>query len=113
MPSILSLFFFFWFFSFSHSESPKGKLATLSTDSPCFECHIRYSNVKEVHQVIVSKFEKTLRVTRFIDQDGTTMLSVILHTAGSDEATTEKNIQAWEKLRSTYGEIFTPDLSLV
>jgi hypothetical protein len=55
---------------------------------------------------MVTKFEKVLRVTRFIGQDGATMLSAILHTAGADEATKEKNIKAWEKLRSIYGESF-------
>jgi hypothetical protein len=67
-----------------YSDSSKGKLATLSTDSPCFEVHIRYANIAEIHNKVISKFEKTLRVTRFIDEDGNTMLSAILNESGDE-----------------------------
>ena len=48
------------------ADTVKGRLATLSTDNPCFECHIRLGEVQEVKNVIVEKFEKKLRITRFL-----------------------------------------------
>ena len=49
-----------------YADTVKGKLATISSESPCFECHIRLAEVKEVRNVIVQKFEKLLRITRFL-----------------------------------------------
>lgn len=48
------------------SETVKGSLVTFSSDRPVFECHIRLSQVKEVQNVVVEKFEKKLRITRFL-----------------------------------------------
>ena len=50
------------------ADTTKGRLATLSNDSPCFECHIRLNEVQEVKNVIVEKFEKKLRITRFLSK---------------------------------------------
>ena len=49
-----------------YADTVKGRLATISSENPCFECHIRLNEVKEVKNVIVEKFEKILRVTRFL-----------------------------------------------
>lgn len=73
------------------SESPKGKLATFSTDDPCFECHIRLNEVKQIRQVEIEKFGRQLRVARFLDGAETTVLSAILHKADDDTA----RIEAW------------------
>ena len=48
------------------AETVKGSLVTFSSDNPIFECHIRLGQVKEVQNVIVVKFEKKLRITRFL-----------------------------------------------
>ena len=88
------------------SESPSGRLATLSTDEPCFECHVRLSKVDTASQVVVEKQGKTLRVIRFIGRgEGvgpdppkpTTHLSAILH--GSDP----RGVAAFDALVSKYG----------
>jgi hypothetical protein len=46
--------------------------------------------VKEVKNVVVEKFDKKLRVTRFSDGDGSTLLSVILQPEDKGEF-----IDAW------------------
>ena len=50
------------------SETTKGSVVTFSSGSPVFECHIILSQVKEVQNVVVVKFEKKLRVTRFLGE---------------------------------------------
>jgi putative heme degradation protein len=67
-----------------YADTPKGILATVSTDSPCFECHIRLAEVKEIKNVVVEKFGKELRITRFLDCSGVTLLSAILHADPAD-----------------------------
>ncbi len=67
-----------------YADTPKGRLATVSTDSPCFECHLRLGEVKEVNNVSVEKFGKSLRITRFLGADGATLLSSILHGGAAD-----------------------------
>ena len=51
-----------------YADTVKGKLATVSSENPCFECHIRLGEVKEVRNVVVEKFEKILRITRFLGE---------------------------------------------
>lgn len=51
-----------------YADTVKGRLATVSSESPNFECHIRLNEVKEVKNVIVEKFDKKLRITRFIGE---------------------------------------------
>lgn len=46
-----------------YSESVKGKLATVSTESPCFECHLRLNEIFTVKNLLVDKFGKQLRIT--------------------------------------------------
>lgn len=88
------------------SETPKGLLATLSTDSPCFECHIRCFKIDHCQQVVVEKNGKTLKIMRFNGRapsgdDGvvTTYLSAILH--GSDPV----GDKAFEDLQIKYGPV--------
>ena len=76
-----------------YADTPKGRLATVSTDSPCFECHLRLGEVKEVKNVSVEKFGKMLRITRFVGADGSTLLSSILH--GSATETDPLHANAW------------------
>eukprot|EP01041_Mallomonas_annulata_P007507 gene7507-15361_t len=84
------------------SESPKGKLATLSTDLPCFECHIRVNEVKEVRHISIKKFERDLKIIRFIGMDDSSLLSAILHDVN------DSKIASWDTLRTKYGDVFTP-----
>ncbi|KAJ1414277.1 hypothetical protein B484DRAFT_454869 [Ochromonadaceae sp. CCMP2298] len=84
------------------SDSSKGRLATVSLEEPCFECHIRLDEVAQVKHIEVEKFERSLRVTRFLGRDGGTLLSAILHEESA------VSVQAWEDMRRKYGETFTP-----
>ena len=84
------------------SETPNGLLATLSTDNPCFECHIRCFKIDHCQQVVVAKNGKTLKIMRFngrAPSDGvvTTYLSAILHGAEGDKA--------FEDLQIKYGPV--------
>lgn len=76
-----------------YTDTPKGRLATVSTDSPCFECHLRLAEVKEVKNVSVEKFGKMLRITRFLGADGSTLLSSILHGGATDAD--PQHVTAW------------------
>ena len=83
------------------AETVKGKLATLSTESPNFECHIRLAEVKEVKMLSLKKMDRILYISRFLDASGTTLLSSILH---GDE-----NIGQWTKMKERFckqGESF-------
>ena len=95
MFSYIVYFYFKYTGSFSnlrYSNTAKGTLATLSSDNPNFECHIRLNEIEEVKMLCIKKalpngLENTLYVTRFIGKDGTTLLSSILNG--------EKNIENW------------------
>lgn len=50
------------------SETSKGSVVTFSSGNPVFECHIILSQVKEVQNIVVVKFEKKLRITRFLGE---------------------------------------------
>ena len=76
-----------------YADTPKGRLATVSSDSPCFECHLRLAEVKEVKNVSVEKFGKMLRITRFLGADGSTLLSSILHSGATDAD--PQHVSAW------------------
>ena len=77
------------FDNLSVSQSTQGKLATVSLQDPCFECHIRLDEVKQVQNLSGEKFGKLRRVTKFKDGSGKTVLSAILH----DES--ERSIAVW------------------
>lgn len=77
------------FSNLRYSETTKGKLATVSTENPCFECHLRINKIAKVKNVIVTKFDKKLFISRFLSGDDTTLLSVILHEP------TERTISNW------------------
>ena len=72
-----------------YADSPKSRLATISTDIPCFECHIRVNEVKEIRSIKIEKFGKLLRINRFIGFDNNTILSAILHEPS------DQNIAQW------------------
>ena len=87
------------------SELPSGKLATVSTETPRFECHIRCNKVEAAHQVVVEKNGKKLKIIRFNGRDPegsqTTFLSAIVHREeGSDNGD-----GCFEKLQERYGNI--------
>jgi hypothetical protein len=87
------------------SEGVKGRLATLSTDEPCFECHIRLAECKSALHAVVEKQGRTLRIVRFLAADGKTAhLSAILH--GDDD----KGKKKFEALKLKYGEKISFDL---
>jgi len=88
------------------ADTPKGRLATLSTESPLFECHVRLSKIEEAAQVVVEKNGKTLRVIRFngagagagaAEGATTTHLSAILH------GTHASGLEAFSALQTKYG----------
>ncbi len=84
------------------SENPKtgAMLITLSRENlyPGFECHLRCEEISKVTLSVVSKFEKTLRVTRFLGDEDKNLLSVILNG--------EEGVQSWEQTRQKYGDSF-------
>jgi len=100
------------FSNLRYADSPKGKLATVSTDEPCFECHIRLREVKSIANVKINKFNKQLCVTRFLSEDGTTLLSAILHaspppsssTTTTPTTTTSNKEEAFDALILKWGE---------
>lgn len=84
-----------------YSETPKGLLATVSSDEPLFECHIRLAEVNEVKMVTVTRplpggggEGRTLYVTRFLSSSGETLLSSILH--GND------HVSSWNDLKRKF-----------
>ena len=81
------------FSNLRYATTPKGRLATVSTDIPCFECHIRLAEVMEIKNVVVEKFGKVLRITRFLGADGATLLSAILHTVEGPGV--QGDVDAW------------------
>lgn len=83
------------------SANPKtgATLITLSNEFiPGFECHLRVDEINRVTHTVVSKFDKTLRVSRFLDAEDKNLLSVILGEEG--------NIESWEKTREKYGDSY-------
>jgi hypothetical protein len=79
-----------------YADTPKGRLATVSLEEPCFECHIKLAEVKSIKNVVVEKFGKQLRITRFLGADGGSLLSAILHLdKNSTESAHSKQIEAW------------------
>jgi len=90
------------FSNLRYSETTKGRLATLSSDNPIFECHIRLSQVKVIKMIEVSKAlptgaNKLLYVVRFLSAEGETLLSSILHGVEGRE-----NITSWTSLKEKY-----------
>jgi hypothetical protein len=87
------------------SELPSGKLATVSTETPRFECHIRCNKVEAAHQVVVEKNGKKLKIIRFNGRDPegsqTTFLSAIVHR----EEGLDSGDGFFEKLQERYGNI--------
>ena len=86
------------------ADTIKGNLATVSTEHPNFECHIRLNEIKQIQMVELSRNEKLMYISRFLDANGTTVLSSILHG--------EECIREWKALKSAFissgEESFTP-----
>ena len=76
------------------AETAKGILATVSTEQPNFECHIRMNEIKEIRMVEVNRGGKDMYISRFIDAQGSTVLSSILHG--------EQYIGEWKSLKSKF-----------
>lgn len=89
------------------ADTSKGKLATVSTELPNFECHIRLNEVKQIKMVELTRNEKIMYISRFMDAQGATVLSSILD--GNEY------IQEWKDLRSAFistgEESFEPTFS--
>ena len=68
------------FSNLRYSESPKSgeKLATVSVESSCFECHLKLHEIKTASHVVVEKLKKKLFVIRFCGGNSQTFLSAIL-----------------------------------
>jgi hypothetical protein len=86
------------FSNLRYSKTPKGKLATVSTNEPCFECHLRLDEINIAKQVIVEKQGRTLRIIRFNGgkENELTHLSAILHG--------HENCDTFDNLVVKYGE---------
>jgi hypothetical protein len=80
----------------------KGKLATLSSDVPLFECHIRLYEIKQVKLLEIVKFDRKLHIIRFLLDSGLTALSSIL--MNTDDI---NEIEKWEALKKKYGTEIT------
>jgi len=80
----------------------KGKLATLSSDIPLFECHIRLYEIKQVKLLEIVKFERKLYIIRFLLDSGATALSSIL--MNTDDV---NELEKWEALKKKYGTEIT------
>ena len=95
------------FSNLRYSETAKGSLATLSTDDPCFECHIRLTEIKHINMIETKKKigdeERLIRVARFLGGDGTSLLSAILHG--------ETHINQWIEIRKKYGDSIAVDMN--
>ena len=76
----------------------KGKLATLSSDIPMFECHIRLNEIKQVKLLEIVKFDRKLYIIRFLLDSGATALSSIL--MNTDDP---NELDKWEALKKKYG----------
>lgn len=62
-----------------YSNTSKGRLATVSSENPCFECHIRLDFVKKVKFVEIAKGDdKVMRIVRFQDDNEKSLLSAIV-----------------------------------
>ena len=86
------------FTNLRYSDTQRGPLATVSTSDPAFECHIFLEEVNAVRFLTVTKFERMLRITRFLAADEKTLLSVILAPDSSDA-----EVQTWcARLRLNY-----------
>ena len=84
----------------STNPNTGAKLITLSNEGiPGFECHIRVDQVTRVTSSKVSKFDKNLRVTRFLGEDDKNLLSIILSEEEGSQA-------AWEASREKFGAEF-------
>jgi hypothetical protein len=59
------------------SDTPKGKLATVSDEEPCFELHVRLNTVRKIQLAVVHKGEKLLHIVRLLSENGQTLLSAI------------------------------------
>ena len=80
----------------------KGKLATVSSDIPFFECHIRLYEIKQVKLLEIVKFDRKLYIIRFLLDSGLTALSSIL--MNTDDV---NEIEKWEALKKKYGTEIT------
>jgi len=81
-----------------YSDSPKGKLATFSErpkgETNQFELHIRLTQVHNVKFLEIEKFDKELRVIRFLGRDDVILLSCILQS--------DNHINKWNELKEKY-----------
>ena len=66
------------FTNLRYSDTQRGPLATVSTADPAFECHVFLEEIHAIRFLTVTKFERELRITRFLGADDKTLLSVIL-----------------------------------
>ncbi|CAM9786209.1 unnamed protein product [Ectocarpus sp. 6 AP-2014] len=86
-----------------YTDLPKGRYATVS-EGKGFECHLNCDKVKSIKMVTKQSpggsFD--LYITRFLDEEGNTLLSAMLH--GVDGAYEPGAAGYWDKLRKTFGE---------
>ncbi len=80
-----------------------GELITIS-EGDSFESHFRVNQIHQITYNEVEKFGKTLRINRFMADDGkTNLLSLILHVTEGEDATARE--ASWDASREKWGEV--------
>ena len=88
-------------------------IATVSSDDqtdavkgPIFETHLKLEEIKEIKNLVLDKSGKVLRITRFLNTEGATLLSCILADNG-DAAIDKASIDAWDEIKLKYGDVIS------
>ena len=87
------------------SVNPKtgDELITIS-EGNSFESHFRVNQIHQITYNEVEKFDKKLRINRFMADDGTTnLLSLILHVTEGEDATARE--ASWDASREKWDEV--------
>ena len=93
-----------------YAETPKGLLATFSTEdnkgNNNFELHLRVNEIESIKFLEIEKFDKVLHIIRFCGQEGQTHLSAILahddDSSDSDDSMKSTKVQEWKHLKDKY-----------
>ena len=92
-----------------YAETPKGLLATFSTEdnkgNNNFELHLRINEIQSIKFIKAEKFDTELHIIRFCGNEGQTHLSAILSLELGENDSSNSNsmkLQEWEKLKKKY-----------
>ena len=80
----------------------------VSNDDNTFECHVKLSQVRSAQFAVKETPDKTMRIVRLLDADGSSLLSAILHYDDAEDAEdAEGAVQFYERLRERFGDNFS------